>query len=162
MPFFSRTLEVIETIIGGKMVREKKLSQVDYVAGLLGAMMMICFWLIVATLPDFFFINPTGTESEVRRAELVLSTIGWVLLSTGAPILLFFYSAGFKRARKFLPITALWWPLSLLISQITVYILDGAFYFDYLIKFPIFIFTDIILPIFVLILAHDLREEVAA
>jgi hypothetical protein len=144
------------------MVREKKLSQVDYVASLIGAMMMICFWLIVATLPDFFFINPTGTESELRRAELVLSTIGWVLLSTGAPVLLFLYSAGFKGARKYLPITALWWPISLIISQITIYILDGAFYFDYLIKFPIFIFTDIILPIFVLMLAHDLREEVAA
>jgi hypothetical protein len=144
------------------MVREKKLSQVDYVASLMGAMMMICFWLIVATLPDFFFINPTGTESELRRAELVLSTIGWILLSTGAPVLLFLYSAGFKGARRYLPITALWWPTSLMISQITIYILDGAFYFDYLIKFPIFIFTDIILPIFVLMLAHDLREEVAA
>jgi hypothetical protein len=144
------------------MVREKKLSQVDYVASLIGAMMMICFWLIIATLPDFFFINPTGTQSEIRRAELVLSTIGWILLSTGAPVLLFLYSAGFKGARKYLPITALWWPTSLIISQITIYILDGAFYFDYLIKFPIFIFTDIILPIFVLMLAHDLREEVAA
>ena len=162
MPFFSRTLEVIEVLTGGKMVREKKLSQVDYVASLMGAMMMIAFWLIIATLPDFFFINPTGTLSEIRRAELVLSTIGWILLSTGAPVLLFLYSAGFKGARKYLPITALWWPISLIISQITIYILDGAFYFDYLIKFPIFIFTDIILPIFVLMLAHDLREEVAA
>lgn len=141
------------------MVREKKLSQVDYVAGLMGAMMLICFWLIVATLPDFFFINPSGTASEVRRAELVLSTVGWVLLSTGAPALLFFYSAGFKGARKFLPVTALWWPISLAISQVTVYVLDGSFYLDYLIKFPIFIFTDIILPIFVMMLWHDLREE---
>lgn len=141
------------------MVREKKLSQVDYVASLMGAMMLVCFWLIVATLPDFFFINPTGTDSQVRRAELVLSTIGWVLLSTGSPILLFFYSAGKKGARKFLPVTALWWPISLAVSQVTVYILEGSFYLDYLIKFPIFIFTDIILPIFVMMLWHDLREE---
>ena len=141
------------------MVREKKLSQVDYVASLMGAMMLVCFWLIVATLPDFFFINPTGTDSQIRRAELVLSTIGWVLLSTGSPALLFFYSAGKKGARKFLPVTALWWPISLVISQVTVYILEGSFYLDYLIKFPIFIFTDIILPIFVMMLWHDLRDE---
>ncbi len=141
-------------------MREKKLSQVDYVASLMGAMMMMCFWLIIATLPDFFFINPSGTASEVRRAELVLSTIGWVLISTGAPILLFCYSAGLRGARRYLPITALWWPISLLISQVTVYILDGAFYFDYLIKYPIFIFTDVVLPIFVMMLWHDLREEV--
>ena len=142
------------------MVREKKLSQVDYVASLMGGMMMMCFWLIIATLPDFFFINPSGTASEVRRAELVLSTIGWILISTGAPILLFCYSAGFRRSRRFLPITALWWPVSLLISQITVYILDGAFYFDYLLKYPIFIFTDVVLPVFVMMLWYDLREEV--
>jgi hypothetical protein len=142
------------------MVREKKLSQVDYVASLMGAMMMICFWLIIATLPDFFFIDPSGTASEVRRAELVLSTIGWVLISTGAPILLFCYSAGMRGARRFLPITALWWPISLLISQVTVYILDGAFYFDYLINYPIFIFTDVVLPVFVMMLWYDLREEV--
>ena len=142
------------------MVREKKLSQVDYVASLMGAMMMICFWLIIATLPDFFFIDPSGTASEVRRAELVLSTIGWVLISTGAPILLFCYSAGIRGARRFLPVTALWWPISLLISQVTVYILDGAFYFDYLINYPIFIFTDVVLPVFVMMLWYDLREEV--
>lgn len=142
------------------MVREKKLSQVDYVASFMGAMMMICFWLIIATLPDFFFIDPSGTASEVRRAELVLSTIGWVLISTGAPILLFCYSAGMRGARRFLPVTALWWPISLLISQVTVYILDGAFYFDYLINYPIFIFTDVVLPVFVMMLWYDLREEV--
>jgi hypothetical protein len=144
------------------MVRQKQLSKVDYVASLMGAMMMVCFWLIIATLPDFFFINPTGTQSEVRRAELVLSTIGWILLSTGAPILLFCYAAGLKSVRRFLPITALWWPISLIISQITIYILDGAFYLDYLVKFPIFIFTDIVLPIFVMMLWHDLREDVPA
>ena len=142
------------------MVREKKLSQVDYVASLMGAMMMICFWLIIATLPDFFFINPSGTASEIRRAELVLSTVGWVLISTGAPILLFCYSAGLRGARRFLPITALWWPISLLISQVTVYILDGAFYFEYLLKYPIFIFADVVLPVFVMMLWYDLRDEV--
>ena len=141
------------------MVREKKLERIDYVVSLMGAMMLVCFWLVVATLPDFFFINPSGTESEIRRAELVLSTIGWILLSTGAPFLLFLYAAGVKGARRFLPLTALWWPISLIISQVTIYILDGAFYLDYLIKFPIFVFTDLILPVFVLMLWHDLREE---
>ena len=141
------------------MVREKKLDRIDYVVSLMGAMMLVCFWLVVATLPDFFFINPSGTESEIRRAELVLSTIGWILLSTGAPFALFLYAAGIKSARRFLPLTALWWPISLAISQVTVYILDGAFYLDYLIKFPIFVFTDLILPVFVLMLWHDLREE---
>jgi hypothetical protein len=141
------------------MARVKRLSQVDYVTGIIGAMMLIVYWLIIATLPDFFFINPTGESTQLRRAVLIISTIGWVLTSTVAPIALFLYASGFHRARNILPYTALVWPISLLISQATVYILDGAFYFDYLSKFPIFIYTDIVLPIFILIIWYDLREN---
>lgn len=139
--------------------RVKKLEQIEFITGLVGGMMLIVYWLIVATLPDFFFINPTGEASQLRRAELVLSTIGWILMSTVAPIALFLYSSGFRRAKNILPYTALVWPVSLIISQVTVYILDGAFYLDYLLKFPIFFYTDLILPIFILLIWHDLRED---
>lgn len=138
--------------------RVKKLEQIEYITGLVGAMILVSYWLIVATLPDFFFVNPSGEASQLRRAELVLSTIGWILMSTGAPIALFLYSSGVRQARKFLPYTALVWPISLVISQVTVYILDGSFYLDYLLKFPIFIFTDFVLPVFILMIWYDLRE----
>ena len=141
------------------MDRVKRLNQIDYVTGIIGAMMLIVYWLIIATLPDFFFVNPTGEELQIRRAELILSTLGWILMSTEAPIALFLYASGFHKARHILPYTALIWPVSLLISQATVYILDGSFYFDYLFKFPIFIYTDIVLPIFILMIWHDLREN---
>ena len=140
-------------------MRAKRLSQVDYVTGLIGSIMLIVYWLIIATLPDFFFINPTGEATQLRRAELILSTIGWVLSSTVAPILLFLYASGVHKARNFLPITALLWPISLFISQSTSYILDGAFYLDYLINYPIFIYTDFILPIFILMIWWDLRDN---
>lgn len=141
------------------MTRAKRLSQVDYVTGLIGSMMLIVYWLIIATLPDFFFVNPTGEATQLRRAELILSTIGWVLSSTVAPILLFLYASGFHRARNFLPITALLWPISLFVSQSTMYILDGNFYLDYLLKYPIFIYTDVVLPIFIMVVWWDLREN---
>ena len=141
------------------MPRKKMLEQIDFITGLVGGMMLIVYWLIVATLPDFFFINPTGPDNQLRRAEIVLSTIGWLLMSTAAPFALFAYSAGKHSARKILPYTALVWPISLIISQITVYILDGSFYLGYLIKFPIFFYTDLVLPIFILIIWHDLRDD---
>jgi hypothetical protein len=143
----------------GAVMRAKRLSQVDYVTGLIGSMMLIVYWLIIATLPDFFFINPTGEATQLRRAELILSTIGWVLSSTAAPILLFLYASGAHKARNFLPITALLWPISLFISQSTSYILNGTFYLDYLINYPIFIYTDLILPIFILMIWWDLRDN---
>ncbi len=140
-------------------MRAKRLSQVDFVTGLIGSMMLIVYWLIIATLPDFFFINPTGEATQLRRAELILSTIGWALSSTVAPILLFMYASGIHRARNFLPLTALLWPISLFISQSTSYILDGTFYLDYLLKYPIFIYTDLVLPIFILMIWWDLRDN---
>ena len=127
--------------------------------GVIGGMMLIVYWLIIATIPEFFFISPAGVNTQIRRAELILSTIGWILTSTIAPIALFFYSAGFHKARKILPYCALVWPISLTISEITVYILDGSFYYNYLIKYPIFVYTDIVLPIFILFIWYDLRDN---
>jgi hypothetical protein len=53
---------------------------------------------------------------------------------------------GYPGARRFLPYCALLWPFSLVLSQVTGYVQTGAFYLGYLKSFPIFIFTDIILP----------------
>ena len=144
---------------GESMTRKKNLEQLDYVVGLFGAIMLIVYWLIVATLPEFFFISPSGAGTQLRRAELILSTIGWILSSTGAPIALFFYAHGYQGARKFLPFTALVRPLSLVISQFTIYVIDGSFYYEYLGKFPIFIYTDIVLPVLILMIWHDLRNN---
>jgi hypothetical protein len=139
--------------------RRHYLSRLDYVAGLIGGLIITSFWLIVATFPKFFLVNPGNQEDQLRRAELVLSTTGWLLLSTIAPLILFIYSFGTHKVIKLLPITALVWPISLIISQVTSYVQTGYFYLEYLIKFPIFIYTDIVLPILVLIVWLDLRVK---
>ncbi len=141
------------------MIRKHYLSRLDYVTGLIGGLIITSFWLIVATFPKFFLVNPGNQTDPLRRAELLLSTTGWLLLSTIAPLILFIYSRGTHRAIKFLPITALVWPISLTISQFTSYIQTGYFYLEYLTKFPIFIYTDIVLPILVLIIWMDLRAK---
>jgi hypothetical protein len=140
------------------MPNRRKLEKIDYITTLLGVIIFLVFWLVVATFPNFFFFNPTGNSDVLRRFELVLSSIGWVLMSTGAPILLFFYSSGRHKFRNFLPIMALVWPISLIISQVTTYVQTGEFYFAYLRNFPIFIFTDIALPILIMAIWYDLRE----
>lgn len=134
------------------------LNRINSIVGLLGAVIMIVFWLIVATFPSFFFFNPAGDSNQLRRFELVLSTLGWIGISTIAPLLLFMYASGVKKARKFLPYTAILYPLSLTISQITLYIQTGSTYISYLRNFPIFIFTDLILPILILVIWQILKE----
>jgi hypothetical protein len=113
----------------------------------IAAMNFLVFWLAIATFPDFFFFNPLGNANVLRRFELVISTAGWISISTLAPIFLLLYSTGSTKMGRFLPFCALLWPVSLIISQVTRYVQSGSFYLGYLKSFPIFIFTDILLPI---------------
>lgn len=141
------------------MVTVKKLHRLDYIVGLLGALIMFSFWLVVATFPGFYFFNPLLQEDALRRFELVLSTIGWISISTLAPITLFIFASGGRRARHFLPVLALIYPISLAISQISSYVQTGSAYLSYLRNFPIFFLTDLILPILILFIWHDLKER---
>lgn len=141
------------------MVIVKRLQRLDYIVGLLGAMIMFTFWLVVATFPSFYFFNPLGQVNMLRRFELILSTIGWIGLSTLAPIALFAFASGARGARYFLPVFALFYPISLVISQVTSYVQTGSAYLSYLRNFPIFVLTDLILPILILFIWHDLKER---
>ena len=118
-----------------------------FTINVLAAVTFLIYWLTIATFPDFFFFNPLGNDNVLRRFELVISTIGWVAVSTLAPVLLLLYSSGLTRIGRFLPFSALLWPASLILSQVTRYVQTGAFYLSYFKSFPIFIFTDILMPL---------------
>ncbi len=141
------------------MSKSRKLHRLDYVVGLLGVTILTVFWLVVATFPSFFLFNPLKEMDLLRRFELALSTLGWVGISTVVPFLLFLYASGKTKSRKFLLFFGLLYPISLVISQVTVWIRDGSPYLSYLSNFPMFIFTDILLPLLVVLLWHDLKEQ---
>ena len=135
----------------------RKLERYENLTTLLGAIIMLVFWLTIATFPDFFFFNPINNSDVLRRAELVFSTFGWIIMSTVIPFILYLYSHGRQKLLRYLPILAIVWPLSLVVAQVTTYIQTGNFYIEYLINFPIFLFTDIAIPIIVLVIWYDLR-----
>jgi len=141
------------------MHKVRKLQMLDYMVGFLGLLILVVFWLIVFTFPSFFLFNPLNEIDALRKYELLASTIGWVGISTGAPMLLFLYAAGYRRARLVLPFVALFYPISLIVSQVTIFNRTGETYISYLWNFPVFIFTDLLLPIFILFIAHDLKEQ---
>lgn len=141
------------------MSTASKLTRLDYVVALLSCMIFLSFWLVIATFPNFYFINPQDQVDTLRRVELVISTIGWFSISTLGPILLMIYSFGHHRAIKWLPFAGLLWPVSLIISQVTSYIQTGFFYLEYLTNFPIFIYTDLILPILIMLIWLDLKHK---
>ncbi len=141
------------------MSTTRKLQRLDYITALLGAMILVVFWLVVATFPSFFFFNPLGASNVLRRFELVISTVGWFGISTLVPLLLFLIASGKSKMRIYLPYAALVYPISLIVSQITVYVQTGSTYTAYLKNFPIFIFTDLLLPVLVMFIWHDLKER---
>jgi hypothetical protein len=134
-----------------------KLNRLDYVVALMSCMIFLSFWLVIATFPNFYFVNPQDQIDPLRRAELIFSTIGWISISTICPMLLMIYSFGFHKVINIVPWSGIIWPLSLLISQVTSYIQTGYFYLEYLTNFPILIFTDLVLPILILFIWLDLR-----
>jgi hypothetical protein len=116
------------------------------------------YWLVVASYPQFFIFNPFDEAWIIRQTALILSLIGWVAISTVPSVVLFMYAAGSSRGLKLLPIVATIWPLSVIVNQVLLYIRDQTWYFDYLINYPIFIATDVLLPALLFVLWRELHE----
>lgn len=137
----------------------RRLQRLDYIFKLVAFSIFIIFWLVVLTFPSFFFFNPLNEPDMIRRIELVFSTVGWITLSTFVPLVLFIFAEGLRKARNLVLILGLIYPVSLITSQVTIYIRTGSPYLNYLVDFPIFVFTDIILPILVIFIWNDLKEK---
>ncbi len=116
------------------------------------------YWLVVASYPQFFIFNPFDETWMIRQGALILSLIGWVAISTVPSVVLFMYAAGSNRGLRLLPIVATIWPLSVIVNQVLLYIRDQTWYFEYLINYPIFIATDILLPALLFVLWRELHE----
>lgn len=124
-------------------------------------MVFIVYWLMVLTYQDFFLFNPAEETELVRQVALWLCLIGWLLAALGTPLALFSASAGSLMALRIVPITALWWPASIIISQVTLFVNTGQSYLDYLFEYPIFVLTDIALPVLVLMKWSRMKQAVA-
>lgn len=121
-------------------------------------MVFIIYWSVIFTYTDFFWFQPWESSEVVRQLSLWLCLIGWIVASVGTPLALLAIAAGSKRALNFVPITVLWWPVSVLISQVVVFTETGESYLGYLLIYPIFILTDIAIPIFLLIKWSRIKE----
>jgi len=128
----------------------------------IGVFVSALFWLVVATYPSFFFFNPFAESDTLRSVALTLSTFGWVLISTGPAVLFVLYAIGFARALRFLPVVALLWPIALLINHVSLFIQKGEWFTGYLLDYPIFVATDILLPVLLMAVWAELRPAFTA
>ena len=138
-------------------VNEIKAAHRFHLRGI-AAMVFITYWSVIFTYTDFFWFQPWESEEFVRQITLWLCLIGWLIAAIFSPLALFAVSAGYTKALKFIPVTALWWPASVLISQVVVYSETGESYLGYLFLYPVFILTDIAIPVFLIFQWSKIRE----
>lgn len=127
-----------------------------------GIFVSALFWLVVATYPSFFLFNPFAETDTLRSSVLTLSTVGWVLISIGPATLFTLYALGYARVLKLIPIIALLWPIALLINHVSLFIQKGEWFTGYLLDYPIFIATDILLPVLLMAVWAELRPAFSA
>lgn len=134
-------------------------NRLEYLASTFALAHLSVYLFVAATFPEFFFINPFEATSGLRSAALVVTLIGWIAITFVAPILLLLFGARKYRAIDYLPFAAAVWPVSILFSQITVIIETGVGYWSYLIDYPIFVATDLLIPIWLIALSIRMRAE---
>jgi hypothetical protein len=127
-----------------------------------GVFVSILFWLVVATYPSFFLFNAFAEKDGLRATVLAISTLGWVLIATLPAVLFGLFALGYSRALKFLPVVALTWPISLIVNHVSLFIQEGKWFTGYLVDYPIFIATDILLPVLLVAVWAELRPAFTA
>ena len=124
-------------------------------------MTFVIYWLMVLTYQEFFLFNPTEQSDPLRQVTLWLALLGWILAAVGSPLALLGVASGSRIALAILPITALWWPVSIVLAQISAFALTGESYLDYLFETPVFIVTDIAMPVFLMLKWGNVRRSLA-
>ena len=129
------------------------------------AVTTISTWLVIALNQWAYFANPTDTStviSDLRRYELAISVVGWVLLAVAPAAIVWAFSAGDRVVIRLLPAAALLWPVSVFAIQLTLRAEFGQWFVGYYQDRPWFLITDLFAPVIYLIVAHQLRSVAAA
>lgn len=132
-------------------------SRFEYMASTFGVVIFALYWGVITTYSEFYLINPFLQTDPLRIASQILLIFGWVSISTVAPIVLFQFGAGTFKIISVLPFAAALWPVSIFISQIVNIVATGQNYLIYLIETPLFLTTDLIIPIALISLWLRLR-----
>ena len=130
----------------------------ERVAALAVTLSAIAFWLVIMTFPNFFLYNPFETEDAVFRIEQIFSTFAWICSATLPVLFAWVTHLNGKSTRPLFMVAVALWPFSILLIQITSAVRGLGFY-SYLGAFPVLALTDIIAPIFLLLISSALFSK---
>ena len=122
-----------------------------------GVFLSTTFGLIVLTYPSFFLFNPFENSNPWRATLLAALVLAW-LVAAAAPVAIFsFFAIGHNWPLRVLPYVALAWPALQLINHCALWLVEGDPYLGYLLDYPIFFYTDVLLPAMLLAIWIELR-----
>lgn len=141
------------------MANELSSNTLRYLIVTFGVFLSAVFWLVVATYPSFFLFNPMTNPSPARAVLLFLMMVAWMVLATGPLVVFCFLAAGHIRPLAALPFIGLTWPVLLIINHVSLAVVEHQWYTGYLLRFPIFIATDVLMPILIVAVWLELRPH---
>ena len=125
------------------------------VAALAVTMVTIGFWLVIMTYPQFYIFNPLETKIAIFKFEQIFSTAGCILYAIFPVLFAWVPELNGKSTRVPYLVSVLMWPLAIFIIQATL-AFQGAGFYSYVGRNPIFALNDLLAPIFLLALANTL------
>ncbi len=139
--------------------REKSEPNLNLLLLAVGVLGTLTFTTTILTYQDFFLFNPLESADSTRRIFLLLTTVGWVTSLIGPLVVLVLNALGKPKATELLVWFALAWPVSLIINHLALLIQTHKLFLGYLGVYPIFIVTDIALPILYVLIARYLNHK---
>ena len=118
----------------------------------------LVFLLEVLTFKNFFFLNPADASSAFIGFQRTIFDIGWFAFIFLTPLTLSLSLSPRVRNGLFL-VSWVIWPISLVVIHVSSLITDQNLYLDYLVTYPIFIFTDVLAPAFYGVVWYRNRAE---
>ncbi len=139
--------------------REKAEPNLNLLLLAVGVLGTLTFTTAILTYQEFFLFNPLESADSTRRIFLLLTTVGWVTSLVGPVAVLSLNALGKSKATELLVWFALAWPVSLIINHLALLIQTHKLFLGYLGVYPIFIVTDIALPILYVLIARYLNHK---
>lgn len=139
--------------------REKAEPNLNLLFLAVGVLGTLTFAMTILSYQDFFLFNPLESADPARRIFLLLTTVGWVTSLVGPIAVLALNALGKPKATELLVWFALAWPVSLIINHLALLIQTHKLFLGYLGVYPIFIVTDIALPILYVLIARYLNHK---
>jgi hypothetical protein len=138
--------------------RENISPSLDNLLLTVGVLGTLTFAATILSYQEFFLFNPLEVQDPIRRVFLFVTTVGWLTSLLGPITLLALNALGRRRSVVALPWVALAWPVSLVLNHLALLLETHKLYTGYLVVYPIFIATDIVLPLTYLLIARYLKH----